>query len=31
VVLEGIRARFLSTRGVPVLIERAYQMLDAHG
>ena len=31
VVLEGIRARFLSARGVPVLIEPAYRMLDAHG
>jgi hypothetical protein len=31
VVLEGIRARFLEHKGLPVLIERAYQMLDAHG
>ena len=31
VVLESIRARFLERKGVPVLIERAYRMLDADG
>jgi hypothetical protein len=32
VVLEGIHARFLERKGgLPVLIERAYRMLDADG
>jgi len=31
VVLEGIRARFLEHKGLPMLIEPAYRMLDAHG
>jgi hypothetical protein len=31
VVLEGIDARFLQRKGVPVLIERTHRMLDADG
>jgi len=31
VVLEGIHARFLEHKGVPVLIERAHRMLGADG
>jgi len=30
-VVGGHPRRFLSARGVPMLIEPAYRMLDAHG
>jgi len=31
VVLEAIRGRFLEHKGLPVLVERAYRMLEADG